>query len=55
METLGLLGVLDVEKIVDDYFVHLCDASVGVKEDLLVCMISKWIFGGTTTLVGSDS
>jgi hypothetical protein len=35
-----LLGVLDVEKIEGDYLVHLCDASVGAKEDLSVCMLA---------------
>lgn len=40
LETLVLLGVLNVEKIEGDYLVHLCDASEGYKEDFLVCMIS---------------
>jgi hypothetical protein len=37
LETLVLLGLLYVEKIVEDYivsFFNLCDASVGTKEDL---------------------
>ena len=39
METLVLLGVLDVEKIEGDYIVHLWYTSVGVNENLLVCML----------------
>ena len=31
LETLVLLGVLDVENILGYYLVHLCDASEGAK------------------------
>jgi hypothetical protein len=48
LETLVLLGMLDLEKINGDYIVYLCDgdhsvylfdASEGAKEDLIVCML----------------
>jgi hypothetical protein len=53
LKTQVLLRVLDVEKIEGDYLVHLCDASEGSKEDLLMyytCML--WIFGGATRFSG---
>jgi hypothetical protein len=35
-----LLGVLDVNKVGEDYLVHLCDLSEGAKEDLSVCILA---------------
>ena len=57
LETL-LIGVLDVDKIVGDYLVsleNLYDISVGVEEDLLMCM--PYSFGSLLeqpSLVGID-
>ena len=57
LETL-LIGVLDVEKIVGDYLVsleNLSDISVGVEEDLSMCM--PYSFGSLLeqpSLVGID-
>jgi hypothetical protein len=45
-----------VEKIEGDYFVQLCDANVGAKDDLLVCMLACWgSLVERPALVGSDS
>lgn len=59
LETLILLGVHDVEKLVEENIVirlvHPCDVSVGVKEDFSMCMISICVpFVEWKPLVESD-
>jgi hypothetical protein len=59
LEALVLLGVLDVEKKEGDYLVflvHLCDASVGAKENLWMCILASCAsLVEQPALVGSDS
>jgi hypothetical protein len=50
LETQILFGVLDVENKKGDDLIRFCDASVGVKEDVPMCMLackhiwwSNWI------------
>jgi len=42
LETLGLLGVLYVENIVEEFLIHLCDASLDAKEDLSMFMLASF-------------
>jgi hypothetical protein len=56
LETLGLLGVLGVEKTILVSFARLYDSNVGAKDELSMCMLASCrSLMERPALVGNDS